>query len=73
MIARFWSALLKHHPDVIHIGTAHTGSFLKHSLMAIMGRLAGKQVVIMLHCGYGALLLKSGNWRRYVLFILNSL
>ena len=70
MAARFLFFLIKINPDIIHIGTAHAGSFLKHSVMVLLGRLVGKKVIIMLHCGYKALLPESGLWRRYVLFIL---
>jgi glycosyltransferase involved in cell wall biosynthesis len=70
MAIRFFAALIKNNPNVIHIGTAHSGSFLKHSLMVLFGRLAGKKVILMLHCGYEALFSRSGFWRQYVLFIL---
>jgi glycosyltransferase involved in cell wall biosynthesis len=71
MIGRFWRALVKNNPDIIHIGTAHLGSFLKHSVMILIGRLMGKKVIVMLHCGYKVLLPESGVWRRFVLFILS--
>ncbi len=72
MMLQFKWALLRNLPDVVNIGSAHAGSFMKHSLMVLLSRLWRRKVVIMLHCGYRALLVEAGRWQRYVLFILRQ-
>jgi glycosyltransferase involved in cell wall biosynthesis len=72
-IFRFTQYLVRIKPDVVHIGTSHSLSFLKHSLMVFIARLKGIKVVLTPHCGLNVLLpTKRSLWHNYVLFTMRQ-
>jgi glycosyltransferase involved in cell wall biosynthesis len=65
--ARFARAVLRHRPQIAHIGTACGLSFLKHSICVMIARLAGSRVLLHPHCAFSVLYAdRSATWRWYV-------
>ncbi len=59
---RFLLAILKGHPQIVHIGTAFGFSFLKNSVCIIIARLFGCKVLLHPHCSYAMLYSERPEW-----------
>lgn len=68
---RFTGKVISTHPQIVHIATAHKGSFIKHGVMVLIARLCGKKVILAPHCSITALLLPTSSqlWKSWVGFI----
>jgi glycosyltransferase involved in cell wall biosynthesis len=61
-IARFARAVVRFRPQVAHVATAHGLSFLKHSVMVVIARLAGSRVLLHPHCSFLTLYTRQPRW-----------
>jgi len=68
----FVEKLIAVRPGIVHIATAHKGSFIKHGAMVIIAKIFNKKVILAPHCSLAALLPKksSKSWRGWVKFII---
>jgi glycosyltransferase involved in cell wall biosynthesis len=61
---RFTIAMMNHHPQICHIGTAFGLSFIKHSVCVVIARIAGHRIVLHPHCSLSTLYSKrSRQWQ----------
>lgn len=67
-------AIIKHQPKIVHIATAHKGSFVKHGVMVVIAKIFGRKVILAPHCSVFALLPDHSPkiWKRWVKFITNQ-
>ncbi len=71
-LLRFCLTLIRVKPDVVHIATAASGSFIKHGVMVLFANLFQVKVILAPHCGYRRLIPKDHLlWKYYVKFILD--
>jgi len=59
---RFTKAVIKHRPQLTHIGTAFGLSYVKHSVCVLIARLFGSRVLLHPHCGFSALYTNQPRW-----------
>lgn len=63
---RFFRAVLSHHPQICHIGTAFGLSFIKHSLCVLIARAFGSRVLLHPHCSLSILYTDRPGWWRWL-------
>ena len=59
---RFTKAVIKHRPQLTHIGTAFGLSYVKHSVCVLIARLFGSRALLHPHCGFSALYTNQPRW-----------
>lgn len=70
----FSFTLIKQKSKIVHIATAHKGSFVKHGVMVIISKICARKVILAPHCSISALLPNNSPkiWRNWVKFITNQ-
>jgi len=72
-ICLFTFTIFNFKPDVIHIVTAHRGSFVKNGLLVVVSKFLQRKVILAPHCSFFALLPPNSSkiWTWWVKLILN--
>lgn len=55
-ICVFSYKVIKNQPQIVHIATAHKGSFIKHGIMVFIAKILGRKIILAPHCSISVLL-----------------
>lgn len=73
IILKFFGELIRNQPEIVHIASAHKGSFVKNSILILFARMLRKKVIIAPHCSIKVFLPDGKSlYKKYVLWVLKK-